>query len=150
MLNIEFMFGVLAAWVVRGGASRVGPGWWMLAGTTLALSMLASITTENLPFVRLAFAFGLALIVVGFVLFERNTSLAWPAILLLIGNASYSIYLIHNPLLSVTQRIAGRLELGWLDGLIFGVVLCVLAGLGYYRLIERPALGFFRNRIKRA
>lgn len=150
MLNIEFMFGVLAAWMVRGLATRIAPGWWMLAGTTLALSMLASITTENLPFMRLAFAFGLALIVVGFALLERNTSLAWPAILLLIGNASYSIYLIHNPLLSVTQRIAGRLELGWLDGMIFGVVLSVLAGLAYYRLIERPALGFFRHRMKRA
>jgi peptidoglycan/LPS O-acetylase OafA/YrhL len=65
------------------------------------------------------------------------------------GNASYSIYLVHNPLLSVTQRLADRLALGWLAALVFGVVISVLAGLAYYRLIERPALGFFRNRFNR-
>lgn len=149
LMNIEFMFGVLAAWVVKGSGLRVAPSWWLAAGVTLALAMLALMSPDNLRFVRLAFAFGLALVVVGFALLERGRTLPWPALLLLLGNASYSIYLIHNPLLSVTQRLAGKLELDWLMALVAGVVVSVLAGLIYYGLIERPALGFFRNRFKR-
>jgi hypothetical protein len=146
LMNIEFMFGVLAAWIVKRPGSSVTPSWWLAAGATLALAMLALMSPDNLRFVRLAFAFGLALLVVGFALLERSRTLPWPALLLLLGNASYSIYLIHNPLLSITQRLAGRLEFDWLMALVWGVAVSVLAGLIYYKLIERPALAFFRNR----
>ncbi len=146
LLNLEFMFGVLAAWIVKGTGSRLAPWWWGIAGVALALTMLALMTEENLPLTRLAFALGLALVVVGFALFERGATLAWPALLLLMGNASYSIYLIHSPLLSVTQRLFGRLDLGWLVGLLLGVGASLLAGVLYYWVVERPALGFFRRR----
>ena len=146
LMNIEFMFGVLAAWIVTRSGSDVIPAGWLAAGATLAIAMLAWISPDNLRFVRLAFAFGLALIMVGFALLEKSRTLPWPATLLLLGDASYSIYLIHNPLLSVTQRVAGKLELGSLVALLAGVVISVFAGLIYYMLIERPAVGFFRNR----
>ena len=146
LLNLEFMFGVLAAWMVKGTGSRLAPGWWVGAGVVLALMMLALMTEDTLPLARLAFAFGLALVVIGFALFERGATLAWPALLLLMGNASYSIYLIHNPLLSITQRLFGRLDAGWLAALLLGVTASLLAGVLYYWLVERPALGFFRKR----
>lgn len=150
LLNIEFVFGVLAAWIVRESGVRVASAWWVIAGVVLAFAMLALMTTENMPFLRLIFSFGLALAVIGFALRERASSLAWPPLLLLIGNASYSVYLIHNPLLSVTQRVAGRLEFDWLAALMAGIAISLLAGLAYYQLIERPALSFCRNRLKRA
>lgn len=149
LLNLEFMFGVLAAWIVQRSNSLLASFWWVMTGAVLAVAMLALMTAENLPLVRLIFSFGLALVVIGFALRERASTLAWPTLLLLIGNASYSIYLIHNPLLSVTQRVAGRLEFGWLAALIAGVAISLLAGLVYYRLLERPALNFCRNRLKR-
>jgi exopolysaccharide production protein ExoZ len=145
-LNLEFMFGVLAAWIAKGTGSRLAPWWWAVAGVALALAMLTLMTEDNLPLARLAFAFGLALVVVGFALLERGATLAWPALLLLMGNASYSLYLIHNPLLSVTQRLFGRLDLGWLVALPLGVAVSLLAGVLYFWLVERPALGFFRRR----
>jgi len=148
LLNIEFMFGVLAAWIVRESGVRLAPSWWVITGAALALIMLALMTAENLPFLRLVFSFGLALVVIGFALLERASTLAWPTLLLLIGNASYSLYLIHNPLLSVTQRVAGRFEFDWVVALIFGVAVSLLVGLTYYGLIERQALKFFRHSIK--
>ncbi|MEQ1779391.1 MAG: acyltransferase [Nitrosomonas sp.] len=149
LMNIEFMFGVLAAWIVKGSKLRIPPSIWMAAGTALSLAMLAYMQPDNLPLTRLVFAFGLALVVVGFALLERNQILPWPTILLLLGNASYSIYLIHNPLLSLTQRLAGRFEFDWLMALMGGVVISILVGLIYYKLVERPALGFFRTRFDR-
>jgi|CXWL01.1.fsa_nt_gi peptidoglycan/LPS O-acetylase OafA/YrhL len=149
LMNIEFMFGVLAAWIVKGSKLRIPPSIWMAAGTALSLAMLAYMQPNNLPSTRLVFAFGLALVVVGFALLERNQILPWPTILLLLGNASYSIYLIHNPLLSLTQRLAGRFEFDWLMALMGGVVISILVGLIYYKLIECPALSFFRSRFNR-
>lgn len=150
LLNIEFMFGVLSAHMVRNLPGRYAPSGFIVAGTALGTAMLVMLQPENSSFVRMAFAAGLALLVVGFALLERKSGLAWPAWLLLIGNASYSIYLVHNPLLSLTQRVAGRLGLGWDTALAAGVGFSVLMGLAYFHVIERPALAYFRNRIGRA
>lgn len=99
---------------------------------------------------RLFFVLGLALVIIGFAFYERITSLAWPAALLLLGNASFSIYLIHNPLLSVTQRLAAQLQFDVVTALVMGIALSLLAGFAYYRLVERPSLRFFRHHLSRA
>ena len=117
VLNIEFMLGVLAAWTVKSWAlrRRLTNGWgWMAFTGALVLCMgLALILGEPRLYHRLVFSLGLALIIVGFSVREQSARLHWPSLLLLMGNASYSIYLVHNPLLSVTQRLAGRLDLAW-------------------------------------
>jgi exopolysaccharide production protein ExoZ len=66
--------------------------------------------------------------------------------LVLLGDASYSIYLCTNPTRSLVEhfwRVFGR----WGDDL--GVVLCVVAclavGLLCYSLVERPIMRFFHN-----
>jgi peptidoglycan/LPS O-acetylase OafA/YrhL len=149
LLNVEFMFGVLAAWMVRARVVRIPPGFLVFTGVTLASAMLAimDVDVDSLSVARLFFAFGLSLVVFGFALREKKCSLAWPSLLLLVGNASYSIYLVHSPLLSVSQRLAGGLALGWLQALIFGVVVSVFVGWLYYRCIEQPALRFFRKQM---
>ena len=82
---------------------------------------------------------------VGFALWVQSASLPWPGWLLLLGNASYSIYLMHNPLVSITQRLAARIGLDWAGAMVFGVVLSVLAGYVYHLLVERRFLDFFRS-----
>lgn len=77
---------------------------------------------------------------------ERQQTLAWPALLLALGNASYSIYLVHNPLLSFTQRLAGRFELGWVGGWLWGGAASLLLGYLYFLWVEKPLLRFFRAR----
>ena len=116
VLNIEFMLGVLAAWVVKLWASQARPakgwGWVVVAGVLVACQGLALIREESSPYPRMLFALGLALLIIGFAIREQSSRLHWPG-LLLIGNASYSIYLVHNPLLSITQRLAARLGMTW-------------------------------------
>ena len=132
MLNIEFMLGVLAAWVVKSWASRRRPtygwGWVVVTGVLVAFLGLTLMQIEVVTYPRLLFAFGLALLIVGFAIREQSAKLYWPGLLLMMGNASYSIYLIHNPLLSVTQRLAARLGLEWGGG---SVIWCSLLGLGW-------------------
>lgn len=145
-LNIEFMLGVGAAWLVRSRALQSQGRATALVGTSVAFAALWLMGPEKAIEFRLLFAAGLALFIVGFAVHEQAVALRWPMWLLVLGNASYSIYLVHNPLLSITQRVAGRLALTWPAAMVWGVVLSVVAGWVYFRVVERPAQRFFRDR----
>ncbi|MBF6650294.1 acyltransferase [Methylobacter sp. BlB1] len=149
LMNIEFILGVGAAWVVRYQISYKKAGWIAVLGAAIAICALLLMTQENGLYLRLVLAMGLALVIVGFTVHEQSSFLGWPALLLILGNASYSIYLIHNPLLSITQRVAGRMQLTWPLAMILGIVLSLFAGWLYYLSVERTALRFFQQRLRR-
>jgi len=96
---------------------------------------------------RLGLAVGLATLMLGMARWEQNSAIKWPISLLALGNASYSIYLTHNPLLSFTQRIAGKLNMNWPLAMMWGVCLSIMFGYLYFLWVERPAIRFFRNRM---
>ena len=139
VLNIEFMLGVLAAWVVMSWASRTKLarewGWVVISGVLVVCLGLVMISIEPSAHYRLVFAFGLAVVIVGFAMHEQSSQLHWPGWLMMMGNASYSIYLVHNPLLSVTQRLAGRLGVAWAGG--GAVIRRRLLGVGWLCLLSR-------------
>lgn len=119
----------------------------MLGGGLLALALLVLLYQEQVHTVaRLVFALGLGVLMLGFAMREHQRPMAWPASLLALGNASYAIYLVHNPLLSASQRVAGRFDLNWALGLLWGVFIALLFGHLYFLLVERPMLRFFRAR----
>lgn len=149
LLNIEFMFGVGAAWVVRAQALRSNGRWFLVSGVAISLVALWLMMQVMSGYMRLLFAIGLALLIVGFTLREHLRPVQWPRFMLLMGGASYSIYLIHNPLLSLTQRVAGKIGLAWPAAMAFGILLSLLAGWLYYLFVERTALQFFQQRLKK-
>jgi peptidoglycan/LPS O-acetylase OafA/YrhL len=68
--------------------------------------------------------------------------------LIFFGAFSYSLYLIHLPVLDL---IALVIRPGWNDGQVaawmsFGVVITVVAAYGFYRVFERPFLTSYRVR----
>lgn len=66
------------------------------------------------------------------------------------GAASYAIYLIHNPLLSLTSRVFALIGVGWVGALIASAIICVLAGAVYYVMWERPVMRLARKRATNA
>jgi exopolysaccharide production protein ExoZ len=64
----------------------------------------------------------------------------------LLGAASYAIYLVHNPALSVASRVFSRID-GLAPGLQYALVAAVAlaAGLAYYLVYERHALRVVRG-----
>ena len=66
---------------------------------------------------------------------------------MLLGAASYSIYLVHLPLLSVVGRVVGRWDSWWL-AFWASVVTAVVAGLAYHVLSERPVVRLLSPRTR--
>jgi len=138
--NLEFLAGVLAAGAVRGHWVRnCPPVAWILAGTALALTAAAQVGGDQPGLARLVFGGGVAVAVVGLVRWEqRGTWRSLPGWLLQLGSASYPIYLVHNPVLSLTQRGLSRSPLGWEAAWALGALMALVAGLAYHRAVDVP------------
>ena len=145
-LNFLFLFGIAARQAALWDGWR-WPGLWAAAGAALFVGT----GMENLyfPFIpdmtrTLVYGAASALAIAGAAASERQRGWAVPGWLLLLGAASYSIYLVHFPLLSLIAKLFG---LGGLRHAIpaplafFIVVgLAVAGGIGFHLLIERPIL----------
>jgi len=145
-LLLEFAAGIwIGALVpqVRGGGSLVWIGLLAaLAGAALPLSDLVHAT--GWPGARVVL-WGLpAAVLLGCVVSVESVVAFWRVRLaLLIGDASYSIYLTHVLVLPVLMRLLRPLA-GGIGGEVTGLVLLVLAsiaaGLVVYRFVEQPLL----------
>jgi exopolysaccharide production protein ExoZ len=151
LLNIEFMIGVVVATVYRQDGIGQKAGLMIFIGAILTSVMLLLIYGGHVGSgSRLALALGFGVLILGLAVLERQQQIAYPALFLALGNASYSLYLVHNPLLSVTQRIAGKLGMGWPVGLVTGIAVSIGCGYLYYLSVERPLLRLARWRVKRS
>jgi peptidoglycan/LPS O-acetylase OafA/YrhL len=90
-------------------------------------------------------------IVAGCVFYEKNGILShlwnnW--VVLLIGNASYSIYLIHAPILYSMGIIYSKSGFILYPDLVIWLQVLVAIGGGtlFYKIIEKPLLGNFRSK----
>lgn len=125
-----------------------------IPGALLVIAGLAAmvVNAPDMEHNRLA-AFGLpaALILIGTLAIERRGRVRPHPLLLLIGDASYSIYLVHIFPISVLRLLWHRGSLpvqGWVFpplfvGLCFGAA--ILFGVTSYWLLEKPLLKWFRR-----
>jgi len=72
-------------------------------------------------------------------------------LLLLLGSASYSIYLVHNPLLSVLHRVVQKVNLAlYIEPNIIFLILvitCLGVGIGLHLYIEKPLLKYITRSV---
>ena len=140
----EFLLGTLLAEAnAAGRLPRLNPAIWLVA-SLLVLLFTVQFETGVLP---RALAFGLpaALFLTGMVSLER--SVTWPRLAILLGNASYSIYLVHLTVIYQISRPAFR-ALAGSAAAEFAVPVVALAamlgsvsiGLLCFRCIETPLL----------
>ncbi|MDQ1081528.1 acyltransferase [Pseudoroseomonas cervicalis] len=154
--HVEFLIGVLAAWAVRHAPPRrplalaaAGGGLFAL---TAGLDVLQAATGGSaLPPQGFILAYGLAsgALIAGLAAREAAAPLRLPRPLLMLGEASYSLYLTHLLAYSLLARLALALHLpallpGWalLALLAAGIT---AAGLLFHRLVERPLLRLARG-----
>ena len=147
--NLYFLFGMAAHWLFRRG----GRGHWEL---TLGVAVVVLALSETLPWAQLTplmSALGFALILTGAAKLEAAGAFRVPPQLVFIGDASYSIYLLHLPLEGLLLKIALKTPLYatlgapavFLLTLAGAILLSCLA----YQLIERPLLSWLQANLKK-
>ncbi len=160
-LTMEFIAGcIIAKMVFSGirahGLTLLGVGIFILVINRILFNDISIYNSALDGWIRLFFnGVPCALIVYGATAAELGAGVKFPKFLQIVGDSSYSIYLSHYMVLSMTGRlwpiIMGRLHIngaGYMDNMfaIAGMLFVVLAvGIGSYNLIEKPLLNLSRK-----
>ena len=156
--NLQFFLGLGAALYLRRYRT---PMPWLIAGLGAALFVGTGMVETYYPdpariglsfaglTAKLAYGLGSMLILLGVVEIERTRRLAVPALLVLLGEASYSVYLLHNALLSAaarTLRAIGLNEIvaGW-PAFVLLALIATAGGVAFHLIFERPILKVLRH-----
>lgn len=151
-MHLLFGMGMAVAWLLRH-ARIPAPATLAACGTVLflAVGMEDSYLHEMHPEIRsLLYGLGSSLALIGFVVLERQGRVRAPRLMRLIGDASYSIYLTHFPVLSLLAKImmaAGlKTALPATVSYLLMVLAAVGAGIAAHLLVERPLLALLAGR----
>jgi exopolysaccharide production protein ExoZ len=136
--NLEFVAGMASAYAYTRVSVRWSPA---LIGAGVA-SIAAYFLKAEPNYVW--FGISLAPIVIGVALLERLKSPAPLGWLLMLGNASYAIYLVHNPIISIAVRLSMGLH-SWMLSLMLCVFAGTAFGVAYHFLVERPGIRMTTN-----
>lgn len=144
IINVLFLFGMFAAWLAAG---RIRLPALALAAVGFAGFLATGVAEWQGVFVRnditstLLYGLSALLLVVGSVRHESEGGIkAVPRPLTFLGDASYSLYLIHYPVISVVAKVGGGLPaMGLFAGMI---ATSVGAGAVLHLLVEKPLLSF--------
>ena len=133
LIDLEFLFGIAAAWCV---IERKGPGDVVLA--LAGVAVCASFFVINDRNLSAIFGLGVALLLLPVVRAEASERIRVGASALLLGNASYAIYLVHHPMISVIAR--AMQSFAPLFTLAVLIAVPVAAGIAYHLMFELPLL----------
>jgi len=144
--NMQFFLGLGAGVFLR--RHRISAPWAIIAvGAALffGTGLIEVYTSINIGrWGWLSYGLGSMLALIGAVEAERSGLLTPPAVLVLLGEASYSIYLVHTSVLSAAARVLRGMGLSQvLTGIPAFMLLALLAlgaGLAFHLLVERPLL----------
>ena len=114
-------------------------------GATALYGRLTTSMQVDDPWLRLRwFGIGAALLLTGAVLAERRGERLAPRWLQAVGDASYSLYLWHVPVIVALGELGRRLPFGWTKGggvmAVLDAAVAVVVALLSYRWLERPLL----------
>ena len=149
----EFLGGILLGVAVAFVRRMPGPlGWLLVMGGMVPLLVWRE---PNLsPWRGLLWGLPALAVVAGAICLERRWGARSPRFLLALGDASYSIYLIHTFTLPAFGLWLSHGRAGWPGevgvSLVLLVVLSTASGWVMYRLVERPMTEWFKGRRRTA
>jgi exopolysaccharide production protein ExoZ len=147
LVDIEFVFGIVAASQLRKGRGTKSRYLMLASIAALACFWLDGARREN----SILFGLSIALMIVPVVRLERSGHLQVAPWLVLLGNASYAIYLVHEIVISIVARLFLRVPPLATPSLMVpsALLASVLAGIAMHRIYERPAIAFLHRLGKR-
>jgi len=150
-LILEFCFGMLIALAYRAGLMLPRLAAWALIAAGIVGYGAFGLSIANVPWRVLVWGLPAAAVVSGLTL---GGNLAPRGIagraLAALGDASYSLYLVHPFAISAARRFLPVLvdprAMPWLDMLLF-LLVATAAAVATYRLFERPVTKMLQNGI---
>jgi exopolysaccharide production protein ExoZ len=147
--NLEFIMGIAAGALLRR-YSIPAPRVMLVvsAAVFIAIMVFAHKIQDNNLFARIAFGIPAMVFVLAAVEIDRAKPIPVPKFALLLGAASYSIYLIHPVALSFMTNALSRIHF---DLLPIGVAALIIflvgvaVGVIYHLLFEKRLMNLFRN-----
>ena len=151
-MNFEFLLGVLAARSFRLLPLRSAR--WLLLTGLIAFIVAASLYDPhqliwNAPLDSTTFySIPAFLIIISLAAIEYRSRITYPKILSKIGDASYSLYLIHVPVIAAFVRLLPVSR--WPEPAVNLVVtlfliILTMAVIAFYQLVERPMLDWLKR-----
>lgn len=146
-INLEFVMGMGVAYLARGVAKHYAALILIFGGIMFSALLAWPFFLEN----RVLFGLPFSALVLGGILLEQQDKIAFPRPLTFLGDASYSIYLVHNPLVSLTSRLVSKMHgfASWGIAMLLGVIASVFVGVLYHWFVERPLISLFRRLFNR-
>ena len=146
---LEFLLGAAIASAYLKGMLAARHAYLWLAAGLIALALFAPIPVDE--GFRLVTRGVPAAALFTFVLLSES-KIRWPRALIVLGDASYSIYLVHVPVLyTVAPRVMGKLARLGYPGIaaeaaaIATISACVVAGLLCHFALEKPLTRFAKH-----
>jgi exopolysaccharide production protein ExoZ len=147
--NLEFILGILVGIFVQNFLKSshkflLLPGVFIFLLVGASESMLPALFSGDS--FTLLYGFSSGLIIIGCSALEKFLNFKTPSLLVHFGAASYSIYLIHVPLLSILNRVASYFSFtNFLNPhLVFFmlVFICMISGSLFYKIIDKPVQNY--------
>jgi len=147
-MNAEFFMGVIAAVVIPKISSRIATPLIITGGIIFLASAIFS--DQNFHLVNNTFnrviLFGIPsfLIITGVLKYELTNKIKVYSIFLLLGEASYSLYLIHLPVVAASFKILAKFNIS--NNLIIHclilLMVCIIcyASIIFYKFVEKPII----------
>lgn len=145
--NLLFSFGLLAVWLFKRWPCPA-PGTITAAGAATFLAIGLHQVYAATPWANdvavIGYGLASAIAIFGACSYERQRKLHAPRLFDALGDASYTIYLIHLPLLSALAKVmfASGLAMRLPEWILLLLLLCAVAGIGvaFSRLVEMPLI----------
>ena len=146
-INLEFVLGMGVAYLARGISKRFAMMLLLLGCSIFVLLLLWPFALEC----RVLFGLPFSIMILGSVLLESQGKLVLPSVVVFIGDASYSIYLVHNPLISIVSRLTAQLHSvsNWKLGMFLCVTSSIGVGVIFHFVVEKPLVRLFRQELQR-
>jgi len=142
-----FLMGMTGGWAFRS-LSITRPTWLLAAGlTSLAVCAWIAYRAAITPLLTVAIGLASTLVAVGAARAETGRPSALARVFIFIGDASYSIYLVHYPLLSIVTKILVRTTGSPYLAFVAATGLTLAGGICCHLMIERPLLRHIPRRV---
>ena len=151
---LEFGIGLICAWLLDQPAfnslARHAFLQWALLFSGTSVFIVGMMGSGLAPLPAAWCAIGAGLIVIGLILLEQAERIYVPKILVKLGGASYSIYLVNFSVTTIVAVILIRLRFTAMNDLMLMSVaaISVIAGVIFDKLVDQPIQRVLRRRVK--